>query len=319
MSIFYGVIGCGEHAERGHIIPGNDEGFVLKAVFDPKEANARSAAALSTTPVTCYASYQELLAAPEISTVMIVSPDQFHPEQFAAAVAAGKHIMIDKPLAIDRPGMEKVLDAMIVASQKKLVVTSCHPRRFDPPYQFMREAAMSGRFGKVLAVHLDFSYHAPSEPWKSARSLLLDHFPHEIDYINYLLGPMPFSATRVADSFDHYAVTGHRRDGVMFTCLGTRRLESSIYPEEIRLRFERGDMTFNTKSGGLIVNIHEKTSYEFVGSHATVYKLRFGRLAANFADSIRGTGENYLTPQDLVTNTLSAIMLVETGCYESPR
>lgn len=319
--ITFGVVGCGEHAIRGHIVPSLKAGFELVAVYDPNSDNAKKAAELSSTPVTCHSSYETLLADETVETVMIVSPDKEHPEQLLAAVKAGKHVMIDKPLAIDKPGMVIVCQALELAAQKNLVITSCHPRRFDFPYWYMKTEAIENDFGSLLEVRLDFSYHAPSELWKQVgRSLLLDHFPHEIDYVNFLLGHSPFKATRYADTPDYYYVSGVRTDGIVFTCLGTRRLAEHVYPEEIRLRFERGEVLLNGKTGKGYRHYHGSSTYAGIESaRPTDYVVRFDLLAKNFADAIQGCAPNYLTGQDLLVNMGSSVALAIDGWYDSTK
>jgi predicted dehydrogenase len=239
MDIPYGVIGCGEHAIRGHITPSIGTGLKLLGAYDPDPANAERVVDMFPHQAISFSSFEGLLNASAIQAVMIMSPDRFHPEQLQEAVFAGKHVLVDKPLAIHDSGMSIVRHALREAVRRKLVVSSCHPRRFDPPYATLKNLALdlSYEFGGLLSVYLDFSYHKPEADWKQSRSLLLDHFPHEIDYLHYLLGFAPFRAYRLADGPDHYTVAGVRNGGLTFFFSGTRRLENRTYPEEIHLRF----------------------------------------------------------------------------------
>lgn len=232
--ITYGVIGCGEHA-RHHIEHGASFGLKLMGVFDPKRENAKEAAGLLNSHVTVYGSEKSLLQNPDIQAVMIASPDRFHPENLVAAIKAGKHVFIEKPLAIDRVGMDMVKGALDEARKKKLVVTSCHPRRFDPAYiwikKVLEEMSDEKSYGKVVSLTLDFSYHRPGDLWKQSRSLLLDHFPHEIDCLNFFFGHSPFTANRLIDGYASHSVAGVREDGITFFFRGTRALKSKVYPK----------------------------------------------------------------------------------------
>lgn len=317
MSIPYAVIGCGGHARQSHIVPGALAGFELRAVYDPETQNAEKAAALVTNPVKICADSDELFALPDIAAVVIVSPDQFHPAQLQAAVEAGKHVLIDKPLALDEAGMKTVRQALVTAGERGLVITSCHPRRFDPPYLWAKQTSATSGYGRLLKIQLDFSYHAPVEPWKSSRSLLLDHFPHEIDFINFLLGPSAFKAMRLSDDFDRYSVAGIRSDGISFQCTGTRCLNSRIYPEEIRLRFERGEILANTKTGAGYQHCHETSVYQLIVVPPTDYEARFAGIMQDFRAAIEGVALPYLTVNDLITNMEAAIFLANRGWYKS--
>src|SRR3989344_3124132 len=319
--VLYGVIGCGEHAVRGHIQPGLGTGLSLAGVFDPVRENASRAASLSRTLVTHFVSAEALIESSEIEAVLIASPDIHHPDQLLAAVKADKHVLVDKPLAINAIGMVKVREALRLADRKDLVVSSCHPRRFDPPYIWMKRALprLIRCFGAVVSVHLDFSYHKPQAMWKHRRSLLLDHFPHEIDYVTFLLGEARLRATRLHDGHDAYGVAGVRADGITFSFSGPRRLDQTVYPENIRVRFERGEITINTKTGEGWVNDHSNSRSETLSVQPTDYDVRFRRLMGNFVRAVRGREKSYLPRLDLVVNTESAVALAHQEHFNSLR
>src|SRR5204863_5130812 len=65
--------------------------------------------------------YKQVLAA-GVDLVILATPPGFRPQHFAAAVAAGKHVFMEKPVAIDAPGVNKVLKAAQDAKAKKLAV-----------------------------------------------------------------------------------------------------------------------------------------------------------------------------------------------------
>lgn len=312
--INYGIIGCGQHA--CHHAEHTDFSAKLVAVHDPQKLHALTAAQKGkSTCIVGYDSVGALLNDIKVQAVIIASPDRFHPEHLKAAIDAGKHVFIEKPLAIDMQGMQTAIRALKKAKQDRLVVTSCHPRRFDPVYVRIKEnlPEWEGLLGQAVSLHLDFSYHKPGEDWKQNRSLLLDHFPHEIDCLHFFFGYSPFKAFKLEDEATHYAVAGSREDRKTFFFSGTRKLESSVYPETVSIRFERGLITVNTKNGSLTVHNHDKgTSFtsQFGG---TDYEARLNRLNLNFFNTIRGTAENYLTEGDLIINTYSAIELVEKG------
>lgn len=90
MKVRYGVIGCGEHAVRGHIQPGLGTGLNLAGVFDPVQENASRAASVSKTLVAHFVSAQALIESSEIEAVLIASPDLYHPDQLLE--------LVEKPL-----------------------------------------------------------------------------------------------------------------------------------------------------------------------------------------------------------------------------
>lgn len=316
----YALVGCGQHGCRAHVAPGRDVGFNLAGTLDLRPENCHNALQAAHGQIArVYLNLDELLASKHIEAVVIATPDECHPDELLKCVRAGKHVLVEKPLAIDSKGMRKVHKALAIADAEGLVVTSCHPRRFDPPYVMLRKMLpkLMKKYGKVISLSLDFSYHAPVAAWKHSRSLLLDHFPHEIDYLHFLLGHESFTAHMFTDSFDKYSVAGIRRDGVSFVFTGTRKLKADRFPEFVRIRFERAELTLNTKTGVCVVSNHDTgVNHEYqVG--CTDYDLRNTAIMKNFhyvITRVRGV-ENYLTHGDLVVNTASSISLVKKGRY----
>jgi predicted dehydrogenase len=320
-----GIIGCGGHAIKSHILTARQAGFELRAVCDTKMETALLAlikAGVDTTAVIMFSSYEELLRSGEIDAVVITSPDEYHAEQLLAAVAHGIPVLVDKPLGINVEQMLMVKQALILAKQTKVIVTSCHPRRFDPPYVWLAHQLpqLVQEFGALVRIEMDFSYHIPSAEWKHGRSLLLDHFPHEMDYLRHLLGDRGFTAWKLHDSHDNYCVAGRTDNDVTFLCSGTRRLKRSAFPEEIRLRFDRGSCTVNTETGMAAIHDHERQSYsqsyslEFAGR--TNHTLRVEEVMRDFSNMLNGK-PGMLSLADLEVNTASAVLLDATGYYSS--
>jgi len=319
-----GVIGCGSHARKSHLIPGRNVGFVTVAGYDPSP-ESRKKVVEAIPGVAFYGSVQALLAT-NLDAVVIASPDEHHPRQLLLAVQAGKHVLVDKPLATDTGGMRIVEEALTIAEQRGLVVTSCHPRRSpsnpDLPYGWVKEnlTGLVEQFGRLIHVGLDFSYHQPSAIWKTNRSLLLDHFMHEIDFLRWLLGDQPFIAHRLTDSYDHYHVAGSMTDKgeeIGFSFLGTRRLNANTYPETIQLRFEHGAVLVSTKTGAVDFTNHEtqeRWRRAISAMNGDGYDRIFAGVMLSFAQEIRG-GKGYLSPQDLLVNNGSAVALAAEGVF----
>jgi predicted dehydrogenase len=316
--IRYAVIGCGEHAIRGHVVPGNEvPSLTCVGAYDPddaKMAEVRDARAEGTS-FSRYRSESGLLGDRGIDAVVIASPDRFHAPSLAAAVAAGKHVLCDKPLAQTVDDLRLLRRTLDEAEERGLVVTSCHPRRFDPPYLWLK-LWIDGTttFGDVQNIELDFSYHAPSKVGLHS-GLLADHFNHEFDLLHFLCGHAPAVIHKLVDGDTRYMAVGMREDGVGFTFHGTRKLDAKHYREFARLRFERGDVELDCSSGSAVVHAHETGGKDVVLPGKTDYAKRFRDIMANFAGAIAGETENYLTRRDLVANAESCVYLTDCPQY----
>ena len=211
-------------------------------------------------------------------------------------------------------GLQKLLG---LAASQGLVVSSCHPRRYDPPFMWLKEnlSQLKADLGEPLEFKFDFSYHKPSKDWKRNRGLLLDHANHEVDLMHHLFGHEEFETIKFSDSFDHYHVVGQRKDGIGFSFSGTRRLESRNYLEFVYVRFTGGDVVLDAHQGKVRINNHDK-SLEEVIIRPTDYESRGKATMINFARATKGTENCYLSAEDLYVNTAMSVFLTEQRSWK---
>lgn len=313
-------VGLGDHAVRAHLAHLKTfSDCELAGVFDPDVASIRAAENSQGVNLHRYTTYQDLLADASVQALVISSPDRFHLDQLTAGVQAGKHVFCEKPLCTRDQDVDSLRGALAIAEKKGLVVTSCHPRRFDPPYLWLKEnlGALQEKLGAPLSLSLDFSYHAPDPDKRHLHgdSLLQDHANHEIDYVHFLFGMSPTAAFRKLDSYDRYEMSGARDDGLTFEFSGTRRLDQGIYPETIRMRFEHGDLMIDTyEEANSHIRYHEAISHQRGAGQSnsaspitpgvTDYNQRFVGVNRAFINAVQGRGQNYLTAAEMVANTV---------------
>jgi predicted dehydrogenase len=271
-----------------------------------------------------YGSYDALVSDPNVDAVVIASPDRFHLPQLEKAIHARKHVLCEKPLCADQKELPTLQSLLREAGEKRLGISSCHPRRFDPPYVWLKESLpeLIETHGKVLQLGLDFSYHEPGAHKSGLHggSLLSDHANHEIDYANWLLGARGATMTRLADDLDQYALCGVRDDGVTLHFHGSRRLSKRVYPEKIYVRFERGELELNTYDARLSRIIdHERITHQTgaartpneslhpVDHPVTDYEKRFHGVNEDWLNSIIHGSSPYLTSEDLLFNAAVSV------------
>jgi hypothetical protein len=114
---------------------------------------------------------------------------------------------------------------------------------------------------------------------------------------------------------DRYELSGWRDDKIAIHFSGTRRLETSIYPETIRIRFERADLLVDTydQTNSRIIE-HEKlgtpgSSQLAITPGTTDYDIRFRGINRDWVDSMQGKTRGYLTYQDLLVNSIASVRL----------
>jgi predicted dehydrogenase len=92
----------------------------------------------------------------KLDAVVIESPPYFHPEQAAAAVEAGKHVYLAKPVAVDVPGCLTVADSGKKATAKKLCFQVDFQTRANKLYQDAVKAVHDGEIGKIVSVEANY-------------------------------------------------------------------------------------------------------------------------------------------------------------------
>ena len=125
---------------------------VVRAV----EPNTESVAALcAERGVTLSTDYADALADPAVEAVVLATPHDLHGGQIEAAVAAGKHVFCEKPLALTKAGAVKAVNLCRGAG---LVLGMGHERRWDPPIARMLEQADRGDLGRIQQIDANFSH-----------------------------------------------------------------------------------------------------------------------------------------------------------------
>jgi predicted dehydrogenase len=102
-----------------------------------------------------YGSYDELLADPDIEAVYIPLPNHLHTEWVRKAADAGKHVLCEKPLALNA---EEAAACVEYVSKTGVRLMEAFMYRFHPQWQRARELARIGEIGQILAVHTYFAY-----------------------------------------------------------------------------------------------------------------------------------------------------------------
>lgn len=160
----------------------------LTAVCDPSPEALKNAQAELGCQYA-YSDYKEALKNPEINAVIIVTPTVYHKEIAVASAEAGKHILCEKPLAMNEAECRAIIDAAS-ANQVKLQVGFM--RRFDESFQEAKRVIDAGEIGDVVLVKS--LTHGPSEPkpWmydiKKSNGPIGEVNSHDLDTLRWLTG-----------------------------------------------------------------------------------------------------------------------------------
>jgi 1,5-anhydro-D-fructose reductase (1,5-anhydro-D-mannitol-forming) len=141
---------------------------------------------------TATADLDEFLAAPGLEAVWIASPTWRHHEQGRAALDAGKHVLLEKPLAID---VKSGWDLVEAAKKAGVLLATGYQARYVPGHIAMKRLLEEGAIGKVTTARTYYEIHRPGPPpeWRQKRETarwgaLSDVGTHHIDLLRMLLG-----------------------------------------------------------------------------------------------------------------------------------
>ena len=191
MKIKFGIIGCGYIAQRHakHII--NHNSAVLTAVFDIDGERTEEFA--NRYQVKSASSLDDFFSH-DFDIVCVCTPNGTHAELAILGLKSGKHVLVEKPMALSSVEVENMLSEAEKANKNLYVVKQ---NRYNPPVQAVKELVESEALGKLFAVHLNCfwnrneAYYANSD-WKGTKNLdggvLYTQFSHFIDILYYLFG-----------------------------------------------------------------------------------------------------------------------------------
>jgi predicted dehydrogenase len=125
---------------------------VVRAV-EPNVDSVRDLCAGKGIPLS--ADYADALADPQVEAVVLATPHSLHTAQIAEAVAAGKHIFCEKPLALNA---EEAARSVALCAEAGLVLGMGHERRWEPPVAEMLARADAGELGRIHQIEANFSH-----------------------------------------------------------------------------------------------------------------------------------------------------------------
>jgi len=198
--IRYGILGCGRISSK-HVnaLINIKEEAELVAVYDIVEDLAvdkknQYESKVEGSNVKVYKDYNEFINDENIDAVTIATISGYHAKQAIDCLNHGKHVLIEKPMALTLEDADKIIK---LGKEKNKKVCISHQNRFMPAIQKLKRAIDEGRFGKLIhgtARTLwarDDNYYKQA-PWRGTKALdggtLMNQCIHNIDLLQWMLG-----------------------------------------------------------------------------------------------------------------------------------
>ena len=195
-----GIIGFGKWAQC-HAKSYIEEGAELVAISAPSEASRKKAAKMFG--VDTYEDYRDLLARKDIDVVSIVVPNHLHAKITIEALNAGKHVFVEKPMALTTSDCEKMI-TMARKNNRKLTVG--HELRFSPIMRKIKQLIDEGKLGEIKSCSITLwrpPWRAGSRGWRLRKEttggVAFEEGVHYIDLLYWYLG-MPKEVYAIASN-----------------------------------------------------------------------------------------------------------------------
>ena len=240
--------------------------------------------------------YKKAISAADV--VLLTTPTFWRPLHYEEAVRQGKHIFMEKPVAVDAPGVRRVLQAARVARQKELNVVVGLQRRYSSKYREIYNRIQDGAIGDILSGSVywmegPFGELRNNREWSelemqirnqfqffwTSGGQVLDQLIHNIDIANWFIGNHPESAQGmggrnenitgpdVGQVYDHSFIEYTYPGGVMVSAQGRRQTNTMVRVAERLVGTEGISYTQGFADYGIILDRDENPVFDYRGNN----------------------------------------------------
>ena len=319
MTVKWALIGAGRHPIL-NIAPAFKavSGGNLHGVWSHTRANAQALARTQQIPQV-YDTISDLLADPDVEAVFISTPNSLHAEHMIAAARAGKHVLVEKPMAVSSAEARTMVQACV---DNGVILGVAFHLRHHPAHQQARQMIADGALGDIVFATGQFVLHSftppaiPSSAWKSdpvmmgGGGALMGMGVHVIDILTYLIGERVVEVSAMTDGqteeqpLDFFTVALLRYEGgatATMTCSG-------------RFPFSRNDLVLYGSQGRIVCtdtvnmpglgDLEVTTPYETSGTEVRTFRYpawdNFANELEAFSLAVRGEGEFHASGKEAV-------------------
>ena len=318
--IRFAVVGSGHIGKRHAAMISQNIESELVAMAD---VNPELAVEVSEKyKVPFFSSMEDLLSSGlEFEVVNICTPNNFHAPQAIAALEAGKHVVVEKPMALSKSDCEDVIYKSLQAGKLVFCVMQ---NRYSPPSVWLKDVLTNKRLGQIYHVQIncfwnrDHRYYKVGG-WKGSQitdgGTLFTQFSHFIDIMFWLFGDISNIQARFYD-FNHKDLTEFEDSGVAqfdFTKGGTGSLNFSTSVYDTNLE---SSMTIIGEKGSIKVGGQYMNEVEYC--HIKDYTMPElpPSLPPNDYGHYKGSAANHHFVIENVVNTLKGRTVATTNALE---
>ena len=318
--IRFAVVGSGHIGKRHAAMIQQNPESKLVAMADVNTALAGDIE--STFGVPFFTSIEELLASGlEFDVVNICTPNNFHAPQAILALEAGKHVVVEKPMALSKADCEDVIYKSLQAGKLVFCVMQ---NRYSPPSVWLKEVLSQKKLGEIFHVQINCFWNRDSRyyktgGWKGNKindgGTLFTQFSHFIDIMFWLFGDITNINARFYD-FNHKELTEFEDSGIAqfdFTKGGTGSLNFSTSVFDSNLE---SSMTIIGEKGSIKVGGQYMNEVQYCHIQDYTMPELPPSLPANDYGHYKGSAANHHFVIENVVSTLKGRTVATTNALE---
>lgn len=285
----FGIVGCGMIAHFHARALADIRGAKLRAVVTSKPENGQSVLDAAGGGGDIHADLDEMLARKDIDVVIICTPSGAHLEPGVKAAAAGKHVVVEKPLEVTLKRCDQLINA---CNKAGVALGAIFPSRFSDVNIELKKAVDAGRFGRLTLGDTTVKWWRTQEyydggGWRGTWELdgggsLMNQAIHNVDLLYWMMGP-------VVEIGAFTSLLAHERIEVEDTAvaalrfangaLGVIEATTSVYPGLLKTIGVHGN------AGSVVVEQDDLLKWEFAKE-----SKRDGQIREKFARKSGATG-----------------------------
>jgi UDP-N-acetyl-2-amino-2-deoxyglucuronate dehydrogenase len=266
----FALVGCGRIAKRHSELLGNGQIEVAQLISVCDNIIDKSDKIAEQFGVSSYNDMNKMMQSESIDVVVVLTPSGLHAEHVVNLAQYGKHIMVEKPMALTVEDAESMIYACDVNNIKLFIIKQ---NRFNIPVVKLREALESGRFGKLSlgTVRVRWARHQAyydQDPWRGTWAMdggvLTNQASHHVDMLEWMMGDVESvfakMTTALADveTEDTAIVTLKFKSGALGIIEATTATRPTNLEGSISILGENGTVVV----GGVAVNEMQTWAFE---------------------------------------------------------
>lgn len=332
-SLTVGVLGL--RMGKRHLEAAIEYGAKVGAVCDPDPEKCREVQdELKVPKEKCFADWHDVVNCKEVDAVIIASPDMAHREQIEACLAAGKHIMCEKPLALTHEDLAAIVRMVNAHPECKFMVGQIC--RFTPAFVKAKELVDAGRIGELYFVESEYAhdyckmFEGDVMNWRAHpdRNGVVGGGCHAVDLLRWIVGSDPIECfgygthkmlPKVPYDDANIAVMKFPGEimGKVFVSTGCKR----NYTMRTLLYGTKGTLIFNNKSPSMQLFEEDAESHDATTPQEIEVAFADHNAPAEFAyfaKMIEGSVPNIMSVEEGAKTVAACLAIVESTKLGKP-